>query len=59
LRGPLRCEFFAIPAGLCGKVLPEALCTWLADVELSTDRPNGRDAIFRKLLCKQFGRLFQ
>src|ERR1700744_2425103 len=35
---PLRGEFSALPLGARGKVLPQALCTWLADVELSADR---------------------
>lgn len=43
---PLRDEFLTTPPGPCGKVLPQALSTRLADVVLSTDRGN---PICRKL----------
>ena len=52
-----RSESLAWPLGPCSKVFAQALCTRLADVELSTDRLDSTDSIFRKLLGEHFDRL--
>jgi hypothetical protein len=44
--------------GRCGKVVPQSLCSPLADVELSADRTNRGNPIRRELGGEQFGRLF-
>jgi hypothetical protein len=41
-----------------GKVVPQTLCTRLADVELSADRADRGNPVRCKLLGEHLGRLF-
>jgi hypothetical protein len=44
--------------GRCGEVVPQSLCTGLADVQLSADRTHRRNSVCREFHCVQRGRLF-
>jgi hypothetical protein len=49
-------QVFAMPSGLCGHVLLQSLCTWLANTELRANRSDRRNSIPRKLLGEDLGR---
>ena len=57
-RSSLRGEILVMPPGRCGKVVPQPLRAWLANMELSADRAHGGDPVHGKLLREHFDGLF-
>jgi hypothetical protein len=55
---PLRGESLTWPPGPCSKVIAQALCAWLADMELSTDGTDRGNPVSRKLFSEHLGGLF-